>query len=1130
MSAFETFRYIEKPRDKEYNPDDVLENKYKTVEALSKKYVIFNHAKYQYLVFDSFEGMKRYIENTPNNDRYFHEVIFGMMKQKIKIDVDGARQKIMALPFYKNEEVITPSSIIFSNDIMELLADIELPTKMKDADKDEFEERCKYVLETIVKALKDTFFIIYQHNLHDEQIVICRSLIPKNADNIELDKCSYHIIVDGYHLTNHEQGNEFTKRMAKYLPAPIRELLDMGVNKTTQNFRLMGSMKQPGKNGVKGLIENPYKHSFAQTVITNTTGTEELPEIRLAKRVGIPINDIQMHPDDLQRVLQCCDDNGIMKDNRFRKQRGDTLIFTRDRPSWCDFCGRVHDNDNTVKVTVKREDNIIIVYKSCWRDSKRQFVNIGNVESNIAPVNGPLDGERKLPNKIKDSITDWAEKNILNALKVVQGGGSLFPTKTLFDNLDTAQKNVYSGPTIKPFELSHTLCVQAHMKMGKTKNLLEYIDKYFGSKINPAVIRIVSFRQTFSGNLKEKFPNFTLYSDVQGPLTQCKLIIQVESLHRLAILENTNVPDLLILDECESIFEQFSSGLAKSFNGAFCAFEWLLKYSRHVICMDANLGDRTYRILERMRPEFNKVPGVILHKNTYENACDDNYYFTADKFRWYGILYAAMANDEKIAIPMSSKTEAKALERNLRKLYPAKCIKLYSSETSQTERKDHFADVNLHWSQYDVLIYTPTVSAGVSFEIPHFTKIFGYFTDQSCPVETCVQMIGRIRSVGTHKFYICLSATGNTLPTDVDRITEFAQMKRENLIKTLSESLLSFEYQENGKILIYRGNYFHMWAENTRIANISRNSFIRLFIHTVGLCGAQANHLSEAIYTECTGFQLTVDGELNADLAEIKTAHETVKNEIKQEEYQYIIDATELTDEEAEEIVLHKRADKEITSKQRYAYERYRLRQDYNYPTDGVNNIIDKDFMNTYFPYEVRRTYRNLCRIAACETIDESIRQIQREEYAIDKHMSELDETSQQFLVNRKNVFEKHRIALGLFKACGWQNLTDEMNLHVSVLADNIKKSEIEIINNFDIIRSEFQRIHLPSMKSIVHNRGNVIQYVKLFVDGIINKIMELIYGIRIGPRRGENDMYMIYPNTKFALAYDTNRPFIRKI
>src|SRR5581483_4166964 len=150
---------------------------------------------------------------------------------------------------------------------------------------------------------------------------------------------------------------------------------------------------------------------------------------------------------------------------------------------------------------------------------------------------------------------------------------------SLFEKLPAAQKTIYAEPALRPFELAPTLCVRARMKMGKTKALTEHLARHFISDINRITIRIVSFRQTFSANIKEKFPNFTLYSDVKGDLVDDRLIVQVESLHRLKISEQ---PTLLILDECESIFEQFDSGLLKRFNMSWAVFQWLLKYSKYV--------------------------------------------------------------------------------------------------------------------------------------------------------------------------------------------------------------------------------------------------------------------------------------------------------------------------------------------------------------------------------------------------------------------------------------------------------------------------------------------------------------------------------------------------------------------
>ena len=107
-----------------------------------------------------------------------------------------------------------------------------------------------------------------------------------------------------------------------------------------------------------------------------------------------------------------------------------------------------------------------------------------------------------------------------------------------------------------------------------------------------------------------------------------RLIIQVESLFRMHIEEN-KVTDLLILDEVESILSQLGSGLHKKFNASFAMFLWLLKSSKQVVCMDANISNRTYNILSKFRGP------LYFHCNRYQSAKDDIYYFTLAKIYGY---------------------------------------------------------------------------------------------------------------------------------------------------------------------------------------------------------------------------------------------------------------------------------------------------------------------------------------------------------------------------------------------------------------------------------------------------------------------------------------------------------------
>jgi len=45
------------------------------------------------------------------------------------------------------------------------------------------------------------------------------------------------------------------------------------------------------------------------------------------------------------------------------------------------------------------------------------------------------------------------------------------------------------------------------------------------------------------------------------------------------------------------------------------------------------------------------------------------------------------------------------------------------------------------------LIYTLIISAGCSFELLHFTCVFGYFSPMSTDYKTAIQMLGRARTM-----------------------------------------------------------------------------------------------------------------------------------------------------------------------------------------------------------------------------------------------------------------------------------------------------------------------------------------------------------------------------------------------
>jgi hypothetical protein len=1062
--SYETYKYLH-VQEFDHSSRDVLDKHYRSTAELLGKLVVKSDAGYR--VYPSRDAFVEQLSQTPESERVFHEVIFSG-PQKLKFDIDSPLDRLAAFELPPDEvdpDMPTEIPTTEYDEIADLLADFDVSDPQETLNDIKYGDIFAHVLE----AVRDAFLIVFGRQIPFADEIICRS----HSEPVR--KYSNHIIIDGAYVSDHLQAAEFTRRVGTLLAKRYHPFLDFSVNKRIQNFRVYDCHKQ-GDDRVKRVITG---QDPARSLITNIDGCVLLPAMSGVATGDEQFQHTSLHSDDVQAVLDMCARDTSTHAFVFRRVHEGILLFRRVRPSECEFCGREHTGDNTLFVSVAVSDGVVRAYKHCTRynqehPTEKQSTLIGEVMSSV----GASKGTSAVPTPPK--IANWADKMIDRAIN----RGDDAPAPTLFDKLPG--RHVYTSPTLDPFELVPTLVVHAAMKMGKTKALITYMATHFGPTLRQPIIRFVSFRQTFSSNIKEKFPDFTMYSDVKGPLCATRLIVQVESLHRLDIRTGGEPPDLLILDECESIFEQFDSGLLRgNFDECFAKFQYMIRYSKHVVCMDANVSDRTYRMLARMRPDH----PITYHVNRHRNAVDDRYMICGEKIKWLGLLYSAIDSDERVAVPMSSLTEAKVLVHNLQSRYPEKAIKLYSSETRNSEKREHFADVDTYWSQLDVLVYTPTVSAGVSFEGRHFSKVFGYFTDQSCPVETCQQMIGRIRDVADHRFFICLMATGNDLPVTIDAIAAALHDKRTNLSCQFDESGLRREYGPTGDVVYHTGDYFHLWLENTRIRNLSKNSFIQRFVNLVMRTGAGVEFLSDDAYTLLTGEPANVD--MNDALADIEVAHAGARAEIRAETCKKIADAPDLSEIEVEEIRALMVAQLDITDQQRSAFDRHRLRVDYRYSGE-----IDDKFVARYNDQKPRRIFKNLTRLSAYGGIDEAWKRIQAEELANHKYLMSMDEKGRNQDINRKYVFDQHRYAVGLLRLCGWSDLNDPQFIHRVTLAKNIRDREKEYWSTIGPACTEFQlrRVYLRSANQHRPNEGAYVKYLLTPV----NRILGIMYGLTI--------------------------------
>jgi hypothetical protein len=295
--------------------------------------------------------------------------------------------------------------------------------------------------------------------------------------------------------------------------------------------------------------------------------------------------------------------------------------------------------------------------------------------------------------------------------------------------------------------------------------------------------------------------------------------------------------------------------------------------------------------------------------------------------------------------------------------------------------------------------------------------------------------------------------------------------------------------------------------------NLSKNMFISIFLQLIADGGSTIKHLNDDVYSENTGLDVLTDGQLNDELVEIRANHDNNKAAIKRGEAKKIAESRDLDEEDVASIQDAIIAHQDISQDDRYAYEKFKLKTDYRYHGD-----ISEDFVISYSDIRIRRIYKNLNRISTHEDVRDALRQIQNEERANYNYVMELTEGDQNSDINRKYVFEQHRIAIGLIITCGWDNIRDPKYVNRVVLAENIRSNEQVIIDGINTISIDLQ-IRRPKFGDATAVRNNDVIYVNIMLS-IINRIISTMYGVLIKSNKDDRDMFNLR-----AIGIFTNDP-----
>ena len=1105
-------------------------------DKFTSECIIWNGKNKKFMVFNTQQDYINFYKKT-EGEKCFHEVISGNNTQRLKFDIDltiPITEKD-SIPIIENIKIIlnciTQQKLTCNNkSILIKLEDIavthssgvaaprrgvlgdvvspEISSELNTSTTTELNTSTTTELNTSTTTELNT--TITFSNTPRRGVATgaasttTHSNTPRRGDATDATyKYSFHIIIVPYVVLNNEEAKKFTLLVVNSLKLSnpdIVHYIDQSVNKKTQNFRLIGNTKE-GQNRYKQVsnelseflgtkkeikmedlfisADQPLvlldNDNFKVTINGKVKEGKEIKNDKVKEgKEDKEVKDGKVNSNQIPQILDYLKEHHITDGYEFRKIDKNLISFNRtgETPE-CRICKRIHDNDNSLVIQIKPKGKKIELVEYCHRSPK-----LYNVVGEINCLKSESESNSELDSESNSNLSKYI-KNV-NDLTCEIHETSLFETENIIHN-------IYESQYMKEYEHVETLAIKAQMGCGKTKALRKYLDTHFNeiNKINEInkTIRFVTFRQTFSNSLKDAFSDFTLYSTISGDIgtEHKKVIIQVESLNRL--LTSATPIDLLILDEVESILGQFNSGLHKNFNASFAMFQWMLSTAKHVVCMDANLSDRTYNVLRRIRPQFN----IHFHYNTIKKAIDDTYYFTNIYGQWLMKLFEFIKQGKRVVIPTNSLTEGKTIENLIENLFPNKKIRLYSSEMKTSEKNKHFSDITTYWSELDILIYSPTCSAGLSFEIEHFDVLFGYFTNSSCDVETCRQMLYRVRQLKSKEFYICFNSfiTYN-LPSTTEDIALALYEKKRHLFQDIDQSTLQFEYTIDGQVKYYESNYYHIWLETVAVVNLSKNNFMQRFVNQVADTGAKCLYLGSKFNSD--------DVKLLSNQASIS------KKDIKQMKATNISIAEDLNLAQVSLIREKIETQQDIELEEMYACDKYYLREFYfNSISEEIN--LSPEFVLTYNTESVKKVFKNLSKICEGKNIYDSLLLMQKEERElfIPSYTTNFTSTNTTNTTNTTNFTSTSTTNFTSTNTTSTTSTTSTNTTNTTSYITNSTYSEFDIglfrDFEFEEVEEDFEKevkFH-PNQQNLNQLESKIIKYSNNYiVHTIINQIIQL--------------------------------------
>eukprot|EP01038_Epipyxis_sp_PR26KG_P016009 gene16009-21726_t len=241
------------------------------------------------------------------------------------------------------------------------------------------------------------------------------------------------------------------------------------------------------------------------------------------------------------------------------------------------------------------------------------------------------------------------------------------------------------------------------------------------------------------------FGSITNYLDVKdGKYDIDRLCIQVESLHKI----NNTKYDCVIIDEIETVLNQFSSSTMKHVRDCWHVMISCIDYCNWCVLADAFVLNRT---LDFVRGVNNNDGSILMIHNT-KPYLQGRKAIQISQDLYNEHLISNLKSNKRIVNLERSRDDLLNLERLIRTECSDKIIKVYDKDSD----KNDFKNVNDVWSKCDFVGYTPVIQTGISYMDKPFDLCYANLKSSNL-ARDAMQMIMRCRKLDDDIVYFSMN-------------------------------------------------------------------------------------------------------------------------------------------------------------------------------------------------------------------------------------------------------------------------------------------------------------------------------------------------------------------------------------